>query len=98
MRKLAGAALIGMVVMAALFLLTAVSAAGAQRRLEQLKADAAAMDAIAKLNQEALQPDIRRCLEQELTPVYAVNPEQIIVPSARLTAEAFKIIVCVEAK
>jgi hypothetical protein len=70
-----------------------------QRRLETLKANEAAYEAtVIKPRQDALQPDIRRCLEQELAPVYAVNPEQVIVEGARLTAEAFKIIVCVEAK
>jgi hypothetical protein len=63
-----------------------------------LATNEAALDAIGKMNQEAIQPAVRRCLEQELTPVYAVNPEQIVAQHSRVTAEAFKIIVCVEAK
>jgi hypothetical protein len=58
----------------------------------------ATLDALGKMNQEVILPAVRRCLEQELTPVYAVNPEQIVAQHTRLTAEAFKIIVCVEAK
>jgi hypothetical protein len=99
MKNLAVGALIGMGLLVLLFLFAVATEAGAQRRLEKLRADEAAYEAVVvKPRQDAIQADVRRCLEQELTPMYAVNPEQVIVDGARLTAEAFKIIVCVEAK
>lgn len=69
---------------------------GKQRRLEELRKDQAAWEAVVKSRQEAVAPAIRRCLEQDLTAVYAVG-KYPIVPGARLTAESFEI-VCVEAK
>jgi hypothetical protein len=76
-----------------------VMVAAKQRQLEQLRADEAAYEAVVvKPRQEALLPSVRRCLEQELTPVYAVNPEYIVVPGARVAAKSFEIIVCVETK